>query len=85
MLPLAERTVAAVAGTMPLALGVEARQLVEADLVARVLCAEDATALAAVVAALEEAKGFLARRGRAYHGGSICLKKFVSTVGLGFQ
>lgn len=51
---------AAVAGTMPMALWVEARKLVKANLIAGVLPAEDATTLAAVVATLEEAKGLLA-------------------------
>jgi len=45
---------------MPMALWVEARELVKADLVARVLPAEDAATLAAVVATLEEAKRLLA-------------------------
>jgi hypothetical protein len=52
--------VASVTGTVPVALRVEARKLVQTDLVARVLGAEDAAALPAVVTTLEEAKGFLA-------------------------
>lgn len=62
MLPLAEGAVATITCTVPVTLGMEARKLVKADLVARVLCAEDATTLAAVVTALEESKGLLARR-----------------------
>lgn len=46
------------------------------------LPAENATALSAMVAALEKAEWFLARGRRAYCGGAICLKKVVSTVGL---
>jgi len=57
VLPLAEGAVAAVAGTVPVAFWVEAGELVETHVVARVLPAEDAAALAAVVAPLEEAKG----------------------------
>lgn len=43
---------------MPMAFWVEASQLVETDLVGRVLPAEDAATLSAVMATLEEAKGF---------------------------
>lgn len=46
------------------------------------LPAVDATALSAVMAALEEAKGFLARRCRADRSGAIRLNRFVSTIGL---
>jgi hypothetical protein len=46
--------------------GVEAGKLIETNLLRRVLPAEDSTALSAVVAALKEAKGFLARGRRAY-------------------
>lgn len=82
VLPLAERAVAAVTGAVPLALGVEARKLVETDLLGRVLRAEDATALSAVMAAVEQAKRCLARGCRACWSGAICLKMFVSTAGL---
>lgn len=60
MLPLAEGAVATVAGTVPMALRMETCELIETDIVARVLPAEDAAALAAMVATLEEAKGLLA-------------------------
>jgi hypothetical protein len=43
-----------------MAFRVETCELIETDIVARVLPAEDATALAAMVATLEEAKGLLA-------------------------
>jgi hypothetical protein len=43
----------------------EARKLIEAHLFGRVLPAEDATTLSAVMAALEEPEGFLARGRRA--------------------
>lgn len=61
VLPLTERAVAAIAGAVPLALGVETCELVKTDLLGRVLRAVDATALAAVVAAVEQAKWRLAR------------------------
>lgn len=60
VLPLAERAMAAIAGAVPLALGVEACELVKTDLLGRVLRAVDATALSAVVTAVEEAKWRLA-------------------------
>lgn len=85
MLPLAEGAVTTITCTVPVTLGMEARKLVKADLVARVLCAEDAAALAAVVTALEESKGLLARRGGADQRGSIGLKKRVSIIGLDFR
>lgn len=66
MLPFAERAVAAIAGAVPLALWVEACKLVKTDLLGRVLGAEDAAALSAVMAAVEEAKWCLARGRRAY-------------------
>ena len=82
VLPLAERAVAAIAGAMPLTLRVEACKLVKTNLLAGVLCAEDATALSAVVAAVEEAKWCLTRGRRACCSGAIRLERFVSTVGL---
>ena len=82
VLPLAERAVAAIAGAMQFAIRVEACKLIETDLLGRVLPAEDATALPAVVAALEEAEGLCARRRRAYCGGAVDLKRCVSTIGL---
>jgi hypothetical protein len=42
------------------AIGMEARKLIETDLLGGVLPAKDATALSAMVAPLEKAKGFLA-------------------------
>jgi len=45
---------------MPLAFRVEAGKLIETDLLRGVLCAEDAAALSAVMAAVEEAKWHLA-------------------------
>jgi NADPH-dependent ferric siderophore reductase len=62
VLPLTERAVAAITCAMPLTFRVETSKLVETDLPGRVLCAEDATALPAVMAAVEEAKRHLARR-----------------------
>lgn len=82
VLPLAERAVAAIAGAMPLTLRVEACKLVKTNLLAGVLCAEDATALSAVVAAVEEAKWCLTRGRRACCSGAIRLERFVSTIGL---
>jgi hypothetical protein len=82
MFPLAERAMATVACTVQDAIGMEACQLIEPHLFVRVLPAEDATALPAVVATLEQAERFLARGCRAYRGGSICLIGFVSTTGL---
>lgn len=81
MLPLAEGAVAAITSPMQDALGMEARKFVQAHLVCRMLPAEDAAALSAVMAALEEAKRFLARRGGAYRSGTIGLKGMVSTIG----
>lgn len=60
MFPLAERAVATVTCAVQDSIGVEPGQLIETDLLGRVLPAEDATALPAVVAALEKAEGFLA-------------------------
>ena len=60
VLPLAEGAVAAITCTMPLAFRVEAGKLIETDLLRGVLCAEDAAALSAVMAAVEEAKWHLA-------------------------
>jgi hypothetical protein len=82
MFPLAERAVATITCTVQDPIGMEACKLVELHLFGRVLPAENATALSAVVTALEEAEGFLARGRRAYRGGSICLKRVVSTGGL---
>ena len=53
VLPLTEGAVAAVTSAVPFAVRVEACKLVEADLLGRVLPAEDAAALPAVVAAVE--------------------------------
>lgn len=74
VLPLAERAVATVAGTVPVALWMEAGELVETHVVARVLPAENAAALAAVVAALEETKGLLAAGCRAHRSGTVSLR-----------
>jgi hypothetical protein len=60
MLPLAERAVATIAGAMPMTFWMETRKLVEADLIAGMLPAEDAATLTTVVAPLEEAEGFVA-------------------------
>lgn len=57
VLPLAKRAVAAVAGTMQFALGMEACELIETNLLRGVLPTEDAATLPAVVAPLEEAEG----------------------------
>jgi hypothetical protein len=51
----------------------ETRKLVETDLVARVLPAEDAAALAAMVATLEEAERLLAGRCGANRSGTVGL------------
>ncbi|EAT90586.2 hypothetical protein HBH98_164770 [Parastagonospora nodorum] len=60
MFPLAERAVATVTCAVQDSIWVEPSQLIETDLLGRVLPAENATALSAVVAALEKAEGFLA-------------------------
>lgn len=82
VLPLAERAVAAIAGAVPFALWMEACKLIKTNLLRRVLRAEDAATLSAVVAAVEQAKGCLARRRRACGSGTVRLKRFVSTIGL---
>ena len=82
VLPLTEGAMAAVAGTVPLALGVEACKLVETNLFGRVLCAEDPTAFPAVVAAVEQTKRCLAGDCRTYWGGTVGLQELVSTIGL---
>jgi hypothetical protein len=66
MFPLAEGTMATIACTVEDTVRMEARKLIEAHLFGRVLPAEDATALSAVMAALEETEGLLARGRRAY-------------------
>ena len=60
MLPLSERAVAALARTMKTAFGMESCKLVELDLLGRMLPAEDAATLSAMVATLEETEGLLA-------------------------
>jgi hypothetical protein len=82
VLPFTEGAVAAIAGTVPLALRVEACKLVEADLLGRILSAEDPTALPAVVAAVEQTKRRLACGCRTYWGGAVRLQELVSTIGL---
>jgi hypothetical protein len=82
MLPFTEGAVAAIAGTVPLALRVEACKLVEADLLGRILCAEDPTTLPAMVAAIEQAKRRVAGGCRTYWGGAVGLQELVSTIGL---
>jgi hypothetical protein len=62
MLPLAERLEAGVAGALLVALGVEEGVLVELDALLGVCGAEDATALATVVSAVEEREGGVAAR-----------------------
>lgn len=59
VLPLTERAVAAITRAVPLTFRMEAGKLVKTDLLRGVLCAEDATALSAVMAAVEEAKWHL--------------------------
>lgn len=59
VLPLTEGAVAAITRTMPLTFRVEAGKFIETDLLGGVLCAEDATALSTVMAAVEEAKWHL--------------------------
>lgn len=73
MLPLAERAVATIAGTVPMTFWMEPRELIETDIVARVLPAKDAAALAAMVATLEEAEGLLAGRCGANRSGTVSL------------
>jgi hypothetical protein len=73
VLPLPEGAVAAITGTVPVAFWMEAGELIETDVVARVLPAEDATALAAMVATLEEAKGLLAAGCGADRSGTVSL------------
>jgi hypothetical protein len=82
MLPLAERAVAAVACTMHHTIGVEASELVETNLLGRMLPTEDSAALSAVVAALEETEWLLTRRRGAHWSGAVCLMKIVSTASL---
>jgi hypothetical protein len=82
VLPLAERAVAAIAGAVPLALRVEACKLIKTNLLGGVLCAEDATTLSAVMAAVEEAERCLTRGHRACWSGAVRLERFVSTIGL---
>jgi hypothetical protein len=82
MFPLAKRPVATITCAVQDPVGMEACKLIELHLFGRVLPAEDATALPAVVAALEKAEGFLARGRRAYRSGAICLMRVVSTTGL---
>lgn len=82
MLPLTEQAVATIACTMQDTLGMESRQLVQAHLVGRMLPAVDAATLSAVVATLEEAEGFLARRRGANRSGAVSLNRVVSTAGL---
>jgi hypothetical protein len=62
--------------------GMEPGKLVESNLLGGVLPTEDAAALPAMVATLEEAKGFLARGRRAYWSGAVRLNGWVSTTGL---
>jgi hypothetical protein len=73
MLPLAERAMATVTSAVPLAVGVETCKLIEADLLRRVLPAEDAAAFSAVMAAVEQAEWCLARGSGAGRGGAIGL------------
>lgn len=60
LLPLAELAMAPIAGPLPVTLWVEESMLVEPHPLLRVLPTEDATALSAMVAAIEEAKRLLA-------------------------
>lgn len=60
MLPLAERTIATLASTVQDTIGMEPGQIVKSDLLGRVLPAEDAATLSAMVAPLEETKRLLA-------------------------
>jgi hypothetical protein len=64
--PLTERAMAAIACTVQVAFGMEASKLIETNLLRRMLPAEDATTLPAVMTALKEAEWFLARGCRAY-------------------
>jgi sialic acid synthase SpsE len=82
MLPLAERAVAAVACTMHHTIGVESSELVETNLLGRMLPTEDPAALSTMVAALEETEWLLTRRRGAHWSGAVCLMKIVSTTGL---
>ena len=67
---------AAIAGLVPVALRMEQGLLVEANLLLQVLVAEDAAALAAVMATHEEAKRLLAARSGTDDGGAVGLKRF---------
>lgn len=62
LLPLAELRVATIASLVPVTLRVEQSVLVEADLLLEVLVAEDAAALATVMATHKDAEGLLAAR-----------------------
>jgi hypothetical protein len=66
MFPLTKRAMAAIACTVQVAFGMEASKLIETNLLRRMLPAEDATTLPAVMTALKEAEWFLARGCRAY-------------------
>lgn len=66
---------ASIAGLVQLALGMKQRLLVEANLLLDVLVAEDATALATVVATHEETKGLLAARGSADDSRTVRLER----------
>jgi hypothetical protein len=82
MLPLAERAMATVACAMHYSIWVEACKFIETDQLGRVLPAEDAATLSAVVASLEEAEGLCARGRRTYGSGAVGLNRCVSTIGL---
>lgn len=82
VLPLAERAVAAVTGTMPLALRMEASKLIKTNLLGGILSAEDAAAFPAMMAAVEKAEWCLARGRRACWSGAVRLERLVSTIGL---
>ena len=75
MLPLAKGAVTAIASTLQVALGVEACKLIEADLVGRMLPAEDTPTFSAMVATLKEAKRFPARGSGAHRSGAVGLKR----------
>lgn len=81
LLPLAELSVAAVAGSLQITLRMEPGKLVEPHLARRVLPTEDSSALPTVVAAIEETEWSLASRRRAHGRRIIRLNDSVSLIG----
>jgi hypothetical protein len=75
--------VATIARLLQLTLGVEQSVFVEADLLLEVLVAEDAAALATVMATHEETEGLLAARGGADNSRTIRLEPYSQLCPIG--